>query len=67
MNAGRTHMNRVMYQGHQQNFNPKTGEHSRIIVNKGHWGKNVAAGQGDTRNGGFDEMEVQNYATRNTV
>lgn len=66
MGPGREHRNRICYQGHQQNFNPHTGRHDKIIVCKGHWTKNVYAGvRADVRDGGLNVMEKQDYATRN--
>lgn len=59
---GRTHVNRVCYQGHQQNFNPKTGQFDRVIVNKGHWTKNVYAGCKNVREGAPEILEAHNYA-----
>ena len=62
---GRSHRNRVCYQGHQQNHNAKTGDFNRITVNKGHWTKNVAAGNGGIRHGAMETLETIDYSTRN--
>jgi hypothetical protein len=62
---GRSHRNRICYQGHQQNYNPKTGEFNRITVNKGHWTKNVAAGNGGIRHGAMETLETIDYSTKN--
>lgn len=59
---GRTHVNRVCYQGHQQNYNPGTKKHDQVIVNKGHWTKNVYAGCRHIREGAAEVLEVHNYA-----
>ncbi len=61
----RTHRNRICYQGHQQNHNPKSGNYDRITVNKGHWTKNVGPGNGGVRNGALEEMDVIDYSTKN--
>lgn len=67
MMRGYGHRNLVMYQGHQQNFNPKRGDHSKITPNKGHWTKNVyAGGCAAIRNGTLDILEPQDYSTRNS-
>lgn len=60
----RMHNNTICYQGHQQNYNPSTNKHDIIIVNKGHWGKNVYPGVRDeVRNGGRHELQQMNYTT----
>jgi hypothetical protein len=38
------HNNQICSAGHQENFNPKSGTHSIIHVNKGHFGPDVYAG-----------------------
>ena len=63
---GRTHRNLIMYQGHQQNYNIKRGDHSRITPNKGHLSKNIYAGCADIFNGALDVLEEQDYATKNS-
>ena len=63
---GRTHRNFIMYQGHQQNYNIKRGDHSRITPNKGHLSKNIYAGCADIFNGALDVLEEQDYATKNS-
>jgi len=67
MMRGRVHRNLVMYQGHQQNYNVKLGDHSKVTTNKGHWTKNVySGGCAAIRNGALDVLEPQNYSTRNS-
>lgn len=63
---GYSHRNRICYQGHQQNYNPKTNDYNKIIVNKGHWTKNVYAGCAEIRNGKLEVLEKMNYATKNS-
>lgn len=63
---GRIHRNLIMYQGHQQNYNIKRGDHSRITPNKGHLSKNIYAGCADIFNGALDVLEEQDYATKNS-
>lgn len=62
---GLHHHNLVCYQGHQQNYNPKSGEYNKIIVCKGHKTKNVYAGCKKIWDGGLEELEIQDYATKN--
>jgi hypothetical protein len=60
----RMHNNTICHQGHQQNYNPGTSKFDVIIVNKGHWGKNVYPGVRDeVRNGGRHELQHMNYTT----
>jgi hypothetical protein len=63
--SGRNHYNRIMWPGHQQNFNPNSGNWDRIKVNKGHWGPNVYATCGEVRRGKIDTFKEQNYAMMN--
>lgn len=62
MGPGRLHKNRTCYQGHQQNYNPGTKNWDRVVVNKGHWGKNVYPGCKPVRQGALDMLEQQNYS-----
>lgn len=65
MGAGRAHLNRICYQGHQQNWNEKKAEFSRITPSRGHFGKNGSyAGAASVRNGALEQFEKQNYATK---
>lgn len=65
MNVGRSHLNRICYQGHQQNWNPNKSEFSRITPSRGHFGKNGSyAGAASVRNGALEQFEKQNYATK---
>jgi hypothetical protein len=58
----RNHVNRLVVQGHQQNYNSATRTYNRVTINQGHWGKNVYAGVGRLRNGARDQIAEQNYA-----
>ena len=49
----RTHRGHVTYQGHQQGYNPISGEYSRVVNNTGHWGPNIW-GSSDTRDGALE-------------
>ncbi len=62
MGPGRHHYNRLCYQGHQVNYNTGTKTHDRVIVNKGHWGKNTYAGCKPVREGAARCFEEQNYS-----
>lgn len=58
MGPGRNHVNRICWQGHQQNMNPKTKEYSVIITNKGHWRDNATyAGCAPIRNGALEQFK----------
>lgn len=61
--SAKTHDNLICCQGHQQNFVPGENCHSKIIVCKGHWGKNVYAGCKAVRNGNLEMLEKQHYKT----
>lgn len=65
LGPGRAHVNRIVHQGHQQNYNPKCGEFNKITVCKGHWTKNVYAGCRNIREGALDTLETIDYSTRN--
>lgn len=62
MGPGRHHYNRLCYQGHQVNYNTGSKTHDRVIVNKGHWGKNTYAGCKPVREGAARCFEEQNYS-----
>ena len=65
MTVGRSHLNRICYQGHQQNWNANKSEFSRITPSRGHFGKNGSyAGAASVRNGALEQFEKQNYATK---
>lgn len=64
INFNRSHVNRIVIQGHQQNYNPKSGKYDKITVNQGHWGKDVYAGVGKVRNGGLVHIENKDYSSQ---
>jgi len=58
MGPGRNHVNRICWQGHQQNMNPKTGEYSNVIIGTGHWaGDATQAGCKRVRNGALEQFK----------
>jgi hypothetical protein len=53
--------NTVCYQGHQQNFNPASGQFDLVTTNTGHWGDRVYPGCGRVRKGMQKLLEPVNY------
>lgn len=57
LGPGRNHVNRICWQGHQQNMNPKSKEYSIVITGKGHWRENATyAGCAPIRNGALEQF-----------
>lgn len=58
------HNNMIVCEGHHQEYNKMRGEHSKVIVGKGHWGMDTYAGCAAARSGKLTQLRQQNYATR---
>lgn len=52
-----SHDNRLMYQGAQFNYNPKTDSYDQCIKNRGHRGENIYAGVGQVFNGQLEAIK----------
>jgi hypothetical protein len=55
-------LNTICYQGHQQNYNPSTGQYDIVIANTGHWGDKIYPGCGKVRRGVEKMLQSVTYA-----
>jgi len=56
------HLNTICFRGHSLSYDTKTGQHSKITINTGHWGPNVYPGCRSVRNGENTFLKDMEYA-----
>ena len=56
------HLNTICFRGHSLSYDKKTGHHSKITINTGHWGPNVYPGCRAVRNGENTFLKDMEYA-----